>query len=109
MPWQLFLEEFGPNLVYIQGTKNVVADAMSCLDLSEKEFSKEAFAFKEPEFIKYYPLSYTQMEHEQQRYPALLQKIMDKDPKFRVIQHKHSDKTYKLITKNNKIVVPPAL
>ena len=29
MHWQLFLEEFGPNLVYIQGIKNVVADALS--------------------------------------------------------------------------------
>ena len=47
MHWQLFLEEFEPNLIYIQYTKNVVADALSWLDLSEKEFSREAFAFGE--------------------------------------------------------------
>ena len=109
MQWQLFLEEFGPNLVYIKGTKNVVADALSCLDLSEKEFSKEAFAFGQQEFPKSYSLSYAQMEYEQRRYPALLQKLTDKDPCCKEEIYKHSNKTYKIITKNNKIVIPPAL
>ena len=49
------------------------------------------------------------MEHEQQKYPALLQKITDKDPNFQVETYKHSDKTNRIITKNKKIVVPPAL
>ena len=31
MRWHLILEEYGPNLKYIQGKKNVVADALSRL------------------------------------------------------------------------------
>ena len=30
--WQLLLEEFRPNIVYIKGIDNTVADAISCLD-----------------------------------------------------------------------------
>ena len=37
MRWRLILEEFGPNLQYIKGTRNVVADALSRLELSEND------------------------------------------------------------------------
>ncbi len=30
--WRLLLKEFGPKMVYIKGTHNTVADAISCLD-----------------------------------------------------------------------------
>ena len=30
--WRLILEEFGPELKYIKGENNVVADALSCLE-----------------------------------------------------------------------------
>ena len=32
MRWRLILEEFGPELKYIKGENNVVADALSCLE-----------------------------------------------------------------------------
>ena len=35
MRWRLILEEFSPELKYIKGTHNVVADALSCLDFNE--------------------------------------------------------------------------
>ncbi|KAL3781033.1 hypothetical protein HJC23_007929 [Cyclotella cryptica] len=31
--WRLLLEEFGPEIVYIKGIHNTVADAISCLDI----------------------------------------------------------------------------
>ena len=34
MKWQLLIEKFGPELVYLQGKKNIVADALSRLDIS---------------------------------------------------------------------------
>ena len=37
MLWRLILEEFGPNLKYIKGENNVVADALSCLEKSENQ------------------------------------------------------------------------
>ena len=83
MRWQLLLKEFGPQLNYIKGKCNIVADALSRLDLMEKEFSKEAFAFGGHEFPKHYPLSYAQIMYEQKQYPALLEKLKEKNPKYK--------------------------
>ena len=37
MRWRLILEEFGPELKYIKGENNVVADALSCLENSPNQ------------------------------------------------------------------------
>ena len=34
--WRMLLEEFGPKVEHIKGKKNIVADALSHLDLSPK-------------------------------------------------------------------------
>ena len=33
MRWKLIIEEYGPNIQYIEGPKNIVADALSRLEL----------------------------------------------------------------------------
>ena len=33
MQWRLILEEYSPELIYIQGSKNIAADALSRLDI----------------------------------------------------------------------------
>ena len=33
MKWRLILEEYNPELIYIQGCKNIAADALSRLDI----------------------------------------------------------------------------
>ena len=35
MCWRLIIEEFGPEIKYTKGEINVVADALSCLDMSD--------------------------------------------------------------------------
>jgi hypothetical protein len=37
MWWQLIIEEFGPELVYIKGEHNIVADALSHLEITENK------------------------------------------------------------------------
>ena len=37
MRWRLILEEFGPELKYIKGANNIVADALSCLEMSDNQ------------------------------------------------------------------------
>ena len=44
MRWRLLIEEFGPKLTYSKGTHNIIADALSRMRLTEKDFSPEAFA-----------------------------------------------------------------
>jgi hypothetical protein len=41
--WRLFFEEYSPNLGYIKGTKNVAADALSCLGILNSPKNKEHF------------------------------------------------------------------
>ena len=33
MRWRLILEEYNPELIYIQGSKNIVVDSLSRLDI----------------------------------------------------------------------------
>lgn len=42
MRWQLLLEEYGPEIVYIKGVHNTVTDAISRLDMVPKELSVES-------------------------------------------------------------------
>ena len=37
MNWRLILKEFGPELKYIKSENNVVADALSCLEMSDNQ------------------------------------------------------------------------
>ena len=37
MRWRLILEEFGPELKYIKGKNNVVADVLSRLEMSDNQ------------------------------------------------------------------------
>jgi hypothetical protein len=36
MRWRLVLEEFGPDLQHIKGERNVVADALSLLEIDDE-------------------------------------------------------------------------
>jgi hypothetical protein len=46
MRWRLFIEEYSPDLRYIKGPKNIVADALSRLEIEESP-RKEAFFTEE--------------------------------------------------------------
>ena len=37
MRWRQIIEEFGPDLKYIKGENNVVADALFCLEMSDNK------------------------------------------------------------------------
>jgi hypothetical protein len=110
MRWRLLLEEFGPKLLYIKGANNIVADALSRLELTEEDFSQEAFAVEdESDFPTEYPLSYKQIAYEQKELPELQQKLRDKPTVYKVSEYKHSDSTFDIVTRNDKIVIPLAL
>ena len=47
MQWRLYIEEFSPDLQYIKGEKNVVADALSRLDMDETPSLNKALITEE--------------------------------------------------------------
>ena len=47
MQWRLYIEEYSPDLQYIKGEKNVVADTLSRLDMEENTSLQEALITEE--------------------------------------------------------------
>ena len=90
MRWQLYIEEYCPELVYIKGEKNIVADALSRLDI-KYEHMKEAYFTEEMHSFLYclstedlsesaFPLSYKVIGAGQSKDKTLLSKIKKNVP-----------------------------
>jgi len=113
MHWRLLLEEFGPQLTCIKGANNIVADALSRLDISEEDFSQDAFngdlAADDDEFPDEFPLSYEEIAYRQGKDKALQKKLKDNPELYQKVPCKFSDKTCKIINKGGKIYLPKAL
>ena len=68
MRWRLILEEYGPELRYIKGESNVVADALSRLDMlathppTEGQVAELYTATANGTWAKAFLLSYAQLE-----------------------------------------------
>jgi hypothetical protein len=113
MRWRLIIEEFGPELVYLQGKKNVVADALSRIDTNDSSYDtentpNEVFATDDlPQDI--FPLTYKLISEHQNFDAPLLQKIRDKTPDYTVNIYRGGGKTRELVTFKGKIVIPQSL
>jgi hypothetical protein len=120
--WRLILEEYGPELKYIQGSKNVVADLLSRMDISDEiandahtdaELMAELFALDEDEIPfphNVYPLSYAVLRQEQQKDNKLLDLVNTRPDKYRYKRYQAGRNDFQLIiSKEDKIVVPTSL
>jgi hypothetical protein len=77
---------------------NIVADAPSRMAITEADFSPEAFAADEHDFPVAYPLSFKEIAFEQSKDKAV-QELLEKHlEKYKKLEFKHSDDTYKLVT-----------
>ena len=116
MRWRLILEEYGPKLVYIKGEHNIVADALSRLDMTsepipqlKKEEAAELFAnTTADESADEYPLTYEAIFEAQQE-DQELHRLFQTSPKYSRKQIAYSDKTYDLIVREYRIVLPKKL
>ena len=110
MRWRLILEEFSPTLEYIKGSRNVVADALSRLKLTDETFHvhqyPESFGMDDKELSPHiYPLRFRTLSKAQREDPALLKKAETKD-NYSMKSFRGGNKSYDLITRDGKIVVP---
>jgi len=119
MRWRLFIEEYSPDLRYVKGTKNIVADALSRLDLLHPpldeahftdELRSELYCYAQDEVSPdIFPLSYRVLGKHQAKDKQIL-KVLQKDNSPYHLKSFHGGGTEReLICKNDKIVVPHAL
>ena len=120
MRWRLFIEEYSPDLQYIKGENNVVADALSRLPQTSTSYedSQESFyalvechEYKNKNADKYdfHPLSYEHLELAQKRDPQLKKELLNNTSKYKLKDFHGGGKIRSLICYNNKIVVPKHL
>ena len=115
MRWRLVLEEYGPELQYIKGEKNIVADALSRLNIEDDQVTQdiqylaEAFGLDKKEIPdEFFPLQYKRIQKEQQSDKELLEKLKT-HPKYTLKTFRGGGKTRHLIVKDGKIVLPKTL
>jgi hypothetical protein len=119
MRWRLIIEEYGPTLHYIQGKKNVVADALSRLDIdtalsqktipAEPALMAELFANEDDVPAEFFPLAYKTIAQHQNKDESLLDKIRKSVPDYTVKIFHGGGKKRPLITYKGKIVMPKSL
>ncbi len=111
MRWRLLLEEFGPTFIYIKGEHNIVADALSRLDLTEEDINTEFFNevgnFEEELPKNSFPLTYSRIARRQRKDKATADALALKT--YTVNTFHGGDKQWDLATYKDKIVIPKAL
>jgi len=119
MRWRLILEEYGPELEYIKGEHNVVADALSCLDMQPNERDKRDLEPDSSYLAKLYgaeevnlpdnayPLKFSLIDEFQKLDKELLRKAK-KDPAYTTKIFCGGGTSYDLIV-NSKILIPKQL
>ena len=106
MRWRLLLEEYGPEIVYIKGPRNVVADALSRLpkqgDIVEDVNTVMPFVQKDKDI---FPIKLEEIQERQEVNRSLRKRIRDnpKDYKKLIIEN------YKVICFKNCIYIPKGL
>ena len=120
MRWRLILEEYGPEILYLPGHKNVVADALSRLNL--KPSSQEAkvthtnlsmaelFGQTKSDLpSEIYPLKYSTLQRAQQQDKRLHRVLNASDNQYRFTTFRGGGTSHTLICHNGKIVVQESL
>jgi transposase InsO family protein len=116
MRWRLFIEEYSPDLKYIKGENNIVADALSRLDIAHEplqeayftdELRSELYCYAQEDLTpSAFPLSYQVLGENQSKDKQMLKTLQKKDSKYHLKSFQGGGKHRDLICYNDKIVVP---
>ena len=129
MRWHLIVEEYGPELRYLQVHKNIVADALSRLHLTPKLATEsdlsvldqpatrplcEAFGLSKKKakdtIAPSIPIRYSTILAAQQQDKISQKKVLQPSTKYRLRSfHGVEGKNFQLICYNDKICVPTTM
>mgnify|MGYP005753024869 CR=1 FL=1 len=120
MRWRLILEEYGPELHYVKGEHNIVADALSRLDLHptnsteatapDETYLSELYAADDEELPQdAFPLTYRNIALEQNKDKQLMKTIQSHTKGYELKVFHGGGKKCPLICFNGKIVMPTTL
>ena len=116
MRWRLILEEFGPELHYIKGEKNIVADALSRMDIGDTTVPQRPQAIatlmameKDDNDAYHCPLTYKLIEKHQVTDKGLLKQAKSKAQGYALRTFHGGGKSHDLLCYNGKICIPKSL
>jgi hypothetical protein len=120
MRWRLILEEYAPELIYLKGEHNIVADALSRLELDtpnttlaemhDIQYLADHFALDDDDLpVDAYPLQYKIIAIHQRKQSDLLTKLKKSQDGFHIKSFYGGGKKRDLICRNDKIVIPTTL
>ena len=112
MRWRLILEEFGPELTYIKGANNVVADTLSRLEIIDNQDIlniSDIYGYNDEDLPdSAYPICYHDISKAQETDAKLKQNLVShKD--FTLGTFRGLDQNHRLIFRNRKIYLSTGL
>ncbi len=122
MRWRLIIEEFGPELIYVQGQKNIIADSLSRLAIAEsatQEITYEQLLMQNAETFaqekeslprNIYPLNFKLIAREQSLDEELLVAAKrNVTGNYQLKDFHGGGKTIQMLCYLDKIVIPKSL
>ncbi len=122
MRWRLIIEEFGPELIYVQGQKNIIADSLSRLAIAEsatQEITYEQLLMQNAETFaqekeslprNIYPLNFKLIAQEQSLDEELLAAAeRNVTGNYQLKDFRGGGKTIQMLCYLDKIVIPKSL
>ena len=116
MRWRLYIEEYSPQLTYIKGSNNIVADALSRLELKSEPMEEVFFTEElrsdlycygtETMLKKDYPLHYQQLGAGETKDAQIIKELKKANSTYKIKAFNAAGKVRELVCYKDKIVVP---
>jgi len=113
MRWRLIIEEYGPTIEHISGSKNIIADTLSRLDMTSDTESldmADCYGLDNDDLpLNAFPVSYALLDREQKKDKTLLNRVRNSAQEYSLKKFHGGGNTVHLLCFKDRIVVPTSL